>query len=96
MTRYVLTLAPLLSSVALISTLTACEPATPCDEYVDYICDCHSDDARPGYDCETLRVTYENADASLSVTLRPSAALATRRTSSCCPLMLGVTPGTVS
>ena len=65
MTRYVLTLAPLLSSVALIATLTACEPATPCDEYVDYICDCHADDARPGYDCETLRVTYENADPEL-------------------------------
>lgn len=48
-----------------LAALTACVPASPCDEYVDYICDCHADDNRPGYDCDTLRVTYQNADPEL-------------------------------
>lgn len=28
----------------------------PCQEYVDYVCDCHG--GEPEYDCETLRVAY--------------------------------------
>lgn len=56
--------AALLLSLSL-AALTACVPTSPCDEYVDYICDCHADDNRPGYDCDTLRVTYQNADPEL-------------------------------
>ncbi|MCB9742928.1 MAG: hypothetical protein H6741_05455 [Alphaproteobacteria bacterium] len=54
------------TALAALFVAVACfEPANPCDEYVDYICDCHADDDRPGYDCQTLRRTYENADADL-------------------------------
>ena len=48
-----------------LAVLVSCVPTSPCDEYVDYICDCHADDDRPGYDCDTLRVTYQNADPEL-------------------------------
>lgn len=43
---------------------TACEPINPCDEYVDYMCSCHTE-GDDGYDCETLSNTYENADPEL-------------------------------
>ena len=33
-----------------------------CSEYVNYMCNCHSDD--PNYNCSELKVTYENPDAS--------------------------------
>lgn len=34
-----------------------CEPPTPCDDYVDYMCVCHPDDA----DCDALSLTYDAA-----------------------------------
>ncbi len=54
----------LLNGLVLVGALaaTACV-SDPCQDYVDYICQCHADD--PAYDCETLRTTYENADAEL-------------------------------
>lgn len=55
----------LLATSALTLMGVGCEPADPCDNYVDYICDCHADDDRPGYDCETLSVTYQSADPEL-------------------------------
>ena len=43
---------------------SVCDPSyTPCDEYVDYICDCHADD--PEYDCEELSIAYQNGDPDL-------------------------------
>lgn len=39
--------------------LFACEPLTPCDEYVDYQCTCHAEDT--GVDCEALTLTYAGA-----------------------------------
>ncbi len=38
----------------------ACVTEDPCQDYVDYVCDCRADD--PEYDCEQVRTTYENAD----------------------------------
>ena len=32
----------------------------PCNDYVDYVCDCHADDL--DYDCETIRLAHENHD----------------------------------
>ncbi|MFT5686642.1 MAG: hypothetical protein ACI8RZ_007598 [Myxococcota bacterium] len=40
--------------------LAGCDDSDPCDEYVDYICDCHPDD-----DCESLLNTYDESDAEL-------------------------------
>ena len=40
-------------------TLIACEPVTPCDDYVDYQCACHDDDT--GVDCDELALTYAGA-----------------------------------
>ncbi|MCA9488301.1 MAG: hypothetical protein KC621_00200 [Myxococcales bacterium] len=37
---------------------TACEPVQPCDDYVDYMCACHGEDA----DCNELSLTYASAD----------------------------------
>ncbi|MEQ1566274.1 MAG: hypothetical protein ABMA64_11600 [Myxococcota bacterium] len=37
-----------------------CEPVNPCDEYVDYMCDCHVDDT--GTNCQALTATYASAD----------------------------------
>ncbi len=34
-----------------------CDAPQPCDEYVDYMCDCHAEEV----DCETLRQTYADA-----------------------------------
>ena len=39
---------------------TACVPATACDEYVDYMCDCH-----PEEDCQTLRVIHQDAEGEM-------------------------------
>lgn len=39
--------------------IVGCEP-NPCDDYVDYMCDCH-----PEEDCASLENTYANADAEL-------------------------------
>lgn len=45
---------------AFVGALFACdEPENACDDYVDYMCDCHADD--PEFDCETLTATYANA-----------------------------------
>jgi hypothetical protein len=35
-----------------------CEPLTPCDDYVDYMCACHADEV----DCDELTLTYVGAD----------------------------------
>jgi hypothetical protein len=41
----------------------ACAETSSCDDYVDYVCECHADD--PAYDCEALQTTYEAADDAL-------------------------------
>lgn len=46
-----------------LGILLACEPVQPCDEYVDYMCDCHANDT--GVDCSTLKATYEDADQNV-------------------------------
>jgi outer membrane murein-binding lipoprotein Lpp len=43
--------------------LAGCVEESPCDRYVDYICDCHPED--PDFDCAEARETYAGADASL-------------------------------
>lgn len=40
--------------------LSACEPVSPCDDYVDYQCACHDE-----VDCDELTVTYQNADPAV-------------------------------
>lgn len=44
--------------LALLAPLAACTftDAGPCDDYCDYICDCHA--GEPEYDCEGCRVEY--------------------------------------
>ncbi len=41
----------------------ACGDTNSCDDYVDYVCECHAED--PAYDCEALQTTYEDADDQL-------------------------------
>lgn len=41
------------------ATAAGCEPISPCDTYVDYMCACHADDT--GVDCEALALTYDGA-----------------------------------
>ena len=38
-----------------------------CSEYVNYMCNCHSDD--PNYNCSELKVTYEDEQEGLSCDL---------------------------
>lgn len=52
----------ILAVAATLAMTVGCEP-NPCDDYVDYMCDCH--DGEAGVDCETLENTYANADAEL-------------------------------
>jgi hypothetical protein len=40
--------------------IAACDPANPCDEYVDYMCDCH-----PEVSCDDLLTTYAEPDPSV-------------------------------
>jgi hypothetical protein len=40
-----------------------CESTDPCQDYVDYVCDCHADD--PTYDCAELQTTFENPDSEV-------------------------------
>ena len=47
---------------AAIMAFVACADA-PCNEYVDYMCECHGDD--PDFDCETLSRTYQTTDPEL-------------------------------
>jgi hypothetical protein len=44
--------------VALLAA--ACEPGNPCDEYVDYMCDCH-----PELSCESFTTTYDDPDPAV-------------------------------
>ncbi len=43
-----------------LAAALGCDEGDPCDEYVDYICDCHPDE-----DCDSLQNTYAGADAEL-------------------------------
>ena len=45
-------------SIALLALLAACG-GNPCDEYVDYLCECDEEN------CDSLQATYENADADV-------------------------------
>lgn len=45
----------------LLPLSVAClEEKDHCEEYVDYMCDCHADD--PDYDCEALNSIYAETD----------------------------------
>jgi hypothetical protein len=35
----------------------------PCQDYCDYICDCHAGES--GYDCDSCRTEYATTDAEL-------------------------------
>lgn len=60
MTHRLIALCALVPSLALF----ACgEKESPCDRYVDYICECHVSD--PDFSCEDLRAQYADADAAL-------------------------------
>lgn len=50
---------------AIFLILPACDSVfgNPCQDYVDYICECHDGD--PGYDCETLRASHNTDDVEL-------------------------------
>jgi hypothetical protein len=37
--------------------------AGPCQDYCDYVCDCH--DGEAGFDCDQCRVEYADADPDL-------------------------------
>ena len=39
--------------------LVACEEKNHCDDYVDYMCECHADD--PNFNCDEQRSIYEEA-----------------------------------
>ncbi len=45
-------------SIVLLSLLAACG-GNPCDEYVDYLCECDEEN------CDSLKTTYENADSEV-------------------------------
>lgn len=46
------------ASIALLALLAACG-GNPCDEYVEYLCECDEEN------CDSLQATYENADADV-------------------------------
>ena len=50
---------------ALVLLLPACDAVfgNPCQDYVDYVCDCH--DGEAGYDCDTLRASHATDDVEL-------------------------------
>lgn len=45
-----------IASFSLLATAAACVPSSVCDEYVDYMCDCH-----PEEDCAELRTIHQDA-----------------------------------
>ena len=45
---------------AVLSFALAACGGNPCEEYVEYLCDCACEDS-----CEDLKTTYENADSDL-------------------------------
>ena len=61
MTR-TLSIAPTLLLAFVGFALPACDDAAvanECDDYVDYMCDCHGEE----YDCQQLRNTYSDPDS---------------------------------
>ena len=40
----------------------------PCQDYVDYVCECHAEN--PELDCETIRAAHANAGADLHADCR--------------------------
>jgi hypothetical protein len=45
-----------IASFSLLATAAACVPTSACDDYVDYMCDCH-----PEEDCAELRTIHQDA-----------------------------------
>ncbi len=50
-------------AITLTALALGCGESSSCDDYVDYVCECHADD--PAYDCDALRTAYEDADDEL-------------------------------
>ncbi len=48
-----------LAACAALMVAPGCDSSDPCQDYVDYVCDCGSDT------CDDVRNTYEGADAKL-------------------------------
>ncbi|MED5371337.1 MAG: hypothetical protein VX899_10015 [Myxococcota bacterium] len=46
----------LIATFALLGTASACVTTDACDDYVDYMCDCH-----PEADCAELRTIHQDA-----------------------------------
>jgi len=53
----------LLLATAWFAMASDCAFVQPCDDYVSYMCDCHSDD--PGFDCQELQTVFAGADPAL-------------------------------
>ncbi|MFN7146422.1 MAG: hypothetical protein ACK4YP_21795 [Myxococcota bacterium] len=53
----------LLASVALAPACFGTSFADPCQDYCDYICECHA--GEEGYDCEQCRTEYTSSDPAL-------------------------------
>lgn len=45
-----------IASFSLLATAAACVPSSACDDYVEYMCDCH-----PEEDCAELRTIHQDA-----------------------------------
>lgn len=52
-----------LLALGFAAAAAGCSDEDPCQDYVDYICDCHPDD--PELPCEELQNTYADADDKL-------------------------------
>ena len=81
---------PALAAVGL-ALLGACVTTDACDEYVDYMCECHADD--PDYDCNTLRIIYQDAIGSLDAQVGELESSPTHARLPECPLPAVHTPG---
>jgi hypothetical protein len=46
--------------MVMVVGVVACEPGNPCDEYVDYMCDCH-----PEVSCSDFELTYTDPDPNV-------------------------------
>lgn len=45
-----------IASFSLLATASACVPTSACDDYVEYMCDCH-----PEENCAELRTIHQDA-----------------------------------
>ncbi len=54
-----------MNQILWVLLFSGCTLEEPCQDYVDYMCQCHAEEGDTGGTCDALTATYTGADAEL-------------------------------